>query len=808
MSKQLLFEAAKLKAELSFDILKETKEYKHLSPEIQSTMEECYNMGSEYGAALAMTEGSLNENGDVDEGFFDRFKANVSRAGQAVKNITGLGTQTTDSKDAAVNSLLANFQKKFEPLVNKPVETPQQANTPPKIAKAEDDGLNRIQQKVEQDPTPAPSPAEAEKIVVNTPNAPKGLKDKIIAGIRANPGKTKFLLGALAFGAGVAAAAMSGGNPVAAKIAGSLVNGLGNAALAKIQGRSGADAAMSGIGGAIAGAGLAGAGFNMTNWLGSAAERAVDGLHNMLGGGVQVQFPAGHHAAAHANTWADTSDANSSEYQTTQNQINQNDTGVADTSDANSSEYQTTQNQVAQGTDVQPQTAQAASQADSQVAAPVSKGLHPLDPRSARVAFDKARGVVREDDEETEESIFEKGNGNVFKLKKPSTKSLKEARQLQPDAEAALNDFLDDLAKMFGVQGAGTDAGRKAVIEFMKSQGTRFKSVLDYLNKYQLVDGGSAQQQTPELSNNVKNNIGNELKSFFSTMTILNPNIKELKTTNATKTYGATYVLKLNKNGNLSFAIQGRLLKQPVVVQDQAQAAKAFDSLLIKEIKYNNIKGLTDKIIEGLTTAFVAEYGQNPQMTNNMQPAQFAQSIKTYVAARVNSGGEVKKIVDNLMKVCSSALSLMNKSNVNATGIAINQKGTGIKSIGGVAQKQTDLPNGTSVKTKKGNEYIVKDGVWHGKRSGEAVTDPAVVNLLNKLSAQKDNQASNNDKSAPQNKKQNIKQVKSVKPVKVGKPVKPAKPAKPSSTKPVKPDAQGFTKTSTGIRKVYKEDVE
>jgi hypothetical protein len=510
MNNNILFENIKLKAELSFDILKESKEYKQLSSEIQSTMEECYNMGSEYGAALAITEGTLTENGDIDEGFFDRFKANISRAGQAVKNITGLGTQTTDSKDAAVNSLLASFQKKFEPLVNKPVETPQQANTPPKLAKAEDDGLTRIQQKVERDPTPAPSPAVAEKIVANTPNAPKGLKDKIIAGIRANPGKTKFLLGALAFGAGVAAAAMSGGNPVAAKIAGSLVNGIGNAALAKIQGRTGADAAMSGIGGAIAGAGLAGAGFNITNWLGSAAERAVDGLHNMLGGGVQSHFPASQKVinAPQSYNVADTSDVNSPEYQATQTQQN---SGVADTSNTNSPAYQATQNQPI-----------------SQTQAPVVPRQYPVGTRDARVAFDQqaqskyftSKGftgakdslgrpisMFKEDDEE--ETSFEKVDGNVFKLKptKKNKKSLKEARQLQPDAEAALNDFLDGLGKIFGIQGAGTSAGRKSVIAFMTSQGTRFKNVLDYLNKYQLLDGsvssqgGAAAQQAGAYSN-------------------------------------------------------------------------------------------------------------------------------------------------------------------------------------------------------------------------------------------------------------------------------------------------------------------
>jgi hypothetical protein len=60
---------------------------------------------------LSSSQSHVTETNDIDEAFFDRLKANVSRAGQAIKNITGKGTQTTDSKDAGVMSRVKSFEK-------------------------------------------------------------------------------------------------------------------------------------------------------------------------------------------------------------------------------------------------------------------------------------------------------------------------------------------------------------------------------------------------------------------------------------------------------------------------------------------------------------------------------------------------------------------------------------------------------------------------------------------------------------------------------------------------------------------------
>jgi hypothetical protein len=113
--------------------------------------------------------------------------------------------------------------------------------------------------------------------MVDNSSAPKSLKDKIKQAIVNNPGKTKFLLGVLSFGAGVAAAAVTGGNPIAGKIVGSLINGIGNAALAKAQGRGNGDAVMSGLGGAIAGYTLANLGATATNAISNFATGLIPG---------------------------------------------------------------------------------------------------------------------------------------------------------------------------------------------------------------------------------------------------------------------------------------------------------------------------------------------------------------------------------------------------------------------------------------------------------------------------------------------------------------------------------------------------
>ena len=177
-------------------------------------------------------------------------------------------SQTTDSKDAGVQSLFKSFKNKFQKA------STQQSAPDGKLGDEVVDKFKEIEDNSKKGPPIDPN--QGLKMVDNS-NAPKGLKDKIKQAIINNPGKAKFLLGVLSFGAGVAAAAVTGGNPIAGKIAGSLINGIGNAAIAKIQGRGTGDAVMSGLGGAIAGYSLANLGATATNAVANFATGLIPG---------------------------------------------------------------------------------------------------------------------------------------------------------------------------------------------------------------------------------------------------------------------------------------------------------------------------------------------------------------------------------------------------------------------------------------------------------------------------------------------------------------------------------------------------
>jgi hypothetical protein len=108
----------------------------------------------------------------------------------------------------------------------------------------------------------------------------------------------------------------------------------------------------------------------------------------------------------------------------------------------------------------------------------------PVLPTPVPPAASTSAPVVKED---SVTSIFEKCGDNTFRLQTGST-NLNEARKLEPDQEKVLNDFLDDLSIMFGLSRKATPEGRKKVIPFLQSQGSRFKYILDYLSKYNVID--------------------------------------------------------------------------------------------------------------------------------------------------------------------------------------------------------------------------------------------------------------------------------------------------------------------------------
>lgn len=734
---EILIENIKLKSDLQYDILFESKEYHGLDYDTKSFIKECYDMGVNRSIYLHQQDKALLES--IDEGLWDRFKAGAARVGQGLKNVSGIGTQTTDSKDAGVNSLLNSFKQKFE----KAKQTSVQPSGNQTVAAELTNDLEKIDNASKTDNTPPPTPQQAAAIVQQS-SAPKGLKDKILNAIRQNPGKTKFLIGALAFGAGVAAAAATGGNPLVGKAAGALINGIGNAALAKIQGRGTGDAIMSGLGGGLAGASLASLGASATNILGSAAEQAMDTAMGADGSALPVTktatpFPGtkpgdivpgsvndpnqgmyqGNPASAGPGNWqsgaiapedqrlpdtevdtnqydaqgnriypqqgfADTSDANSPEVQVTQQQsavspedLRNTDTdqdAFANTSDANSPEVQATQQQVAN-------TAQGAAQ---------SRFKSALDPRSARVAFDRSRGVIKE------ETMFVKSYNNTYTIKKSLNENIEEKwnesveetldEALSPEQSKIYNEFLADLGKMFKKPPG-------EVITFMQSQGDRFKNVLDYIS--QNVTSAASAPTTPaaptpgagglpQITPELKLDVDTKIKTLLSGLTIINPKVQRLIQKNpATKVAGnnASYVFRLTNTGDVAFIIKGWLGQTPFLYQDKPTIAQQnAQKVLVKEVAYKPIDTLKNNFIVQLSKNLALYYSKLPQLAGQLKQNQLEIVISNYLTqvAKTNSG--FNKLFGSILTLLDSVSERMkvSKTKPKQIWIGITSKGMGL----------------------------------------------------------------------------------------------------------------------------------
>ena len=521
-----LIENIKIKSDLQYDFLFESNQYEQLDSDLKLFLKESYDSGVNFSidiqkdkVLLEMIEQDPLLLESIDEGLWDRFKAGAARVGQGLKNVTGIGQQTTDSKDAGVASLFNGFKNKFQKSSTPP------AAKKPKIGDEVEERFKEIEEKTKK--TPPIDPNQGLKMVDNS-NAPKGLKDKIKQAIVNNPGKTKFLLGVLSFGAGVAAAAATGGNPIAGKIVGSLINGIGNAAIAKAQGRGNGDAVMSGLGGAIAGYGLANLGATATNAISNFATGLIPGADPNAyqvtkttgGGGVPKGGGGGGGGGGGAYPFDQTNPnklypdnvsggatgtgASSSPYQaydpnqpnytggvpaggtvagaTTSgggsypfDQTNPNqlypDTGV-DTS--------VTTNQSFPGTKPEDIVPGSANDPNQGMYATAAKKIRRFDPTKGAELLQ--RGFRKENVEKT----FTKSYNNTYVLNKKSNVISENEKQLDETWEENINEalnaeqqkvydeFLTDLGKMF-------KQPKDQVIPFMQSQGSRFKDILDFI---------------------------------------------------------------------------------------------------------------------------------------------------------------------------------------------------------------------------------------------------------------------------------------------------------------------------------------
>jgi hypothetical protein len=485
----ILIENIKLKSDLQYDILFESKEYHSLDSGIKTFMKECYDMGVNTGIYIQQDKVLLES---IDEGFFDRVKAGVVRTGQGIKNLSGFGTQTADSKDAGVDSLLKGFKQKFEKAKQfsgqgSPGVGPGVEGLKDKL-KGEIEYLDR---KANQDKTPPPDQKTAEDIVIKTPGVPKSLKDKIIQGIRENPGKIKFLLAALSFGAGIAAGTYTL-NPVVGKAAGAAINGIGNGILAKIQGRGTGDAVMSGLTQGVAGAALAGAGTATVNAISSYIDQAGEVSPNAFQVTKQkATVPTAPSVPRTPDDIEPIGDEPTRWNQRTPDDIEP----IGDEPNLMPSQGQnipvtpgaTTPKYVEPGT----RAARVAYDADQQSQYYKSRGY-----TGPKDTLGRPKALFREN----KESMFVKSYNNTYTLKKLLNENIEEKwnegyeetidEALNAQQQKAYDEFLTDLGKMF-------NKPKDGVVAFMQSQGDRFKNVLDYLNQ-NVTPTTAPQQPTPD----------------------------------------------------------------------------------------------------------------------------------------------------------------------------------------------------------------------------------------------------------------------------------------------------------------------
>jgi len=743
-----LIENIKIKSDLQYDFLFESKEYHDLDSDNKTFLKECYDMGVNQSIYLHQQDKALLES--VDEGLWDRFKAGAARVGQGLKNVTGIGTPTTDSKDAGVDSLLNSFKTKWAkaPKAQAPVTPANNNQAIAPIVNSVNQNINQIAAAAATTNTPPPTPQQA-NVIIQQSNAPISLKTKIANLIRANPKKTKFLLGVLSFGAGVAAAAATAGNPIAAKVAAGLVMGLGNVAIAKIQGGGASDQLMAGLGGGLAGTAL-----------GTAGASALSGISSLFSNA------ATNAVDATTDGFADTSDGNSPEVQVTQQQsavspedlrtadTESPDTGFADTSDANSPEYQATQQQSAVSPEDQslpdteaPDTNQYDAQGNridpqQQVAntpqgATQSKIVEP-GTRTARVASDAARqsdyykskgltgptdtlGRPRSLSRENKEPMFVKSYNNTYTLKKSLNENIEEKwnegyeqtidEALSAEQAKIYDEFLTDFGKMF-------KKPKDQVIQFIQSQGTRFQSVLDFFNAevnpsisgVQPAAPGGAQPGavTPAAPGNIsqitpqlKADIDTNLKTFLSGLTIKNPKIQKLLkkiTTTTVPGKNASYVFRLSDTGDIAFVIKGFFNQTQFIYKDKARAATVNAKYVMLEIKYKPIDTLKNNFIVELSKVLALHYSKLPQLAGQLKQDQLEIVINNYLnqAAKTNRGFD--NLFGNIIILLDIVLNKMIKSRKTPPPkqiwIGINNKGMGSYTTLPSQKKGTSAPTG------------------------------------------------------------------------------------------------------------------
>lgn len=739
----------KIRADISYELISESVSYKSLSNDIQDLLNESYFLGVCYGHGLI----ELNNNNNVlSEGFLDRAKANISRLGHGFNKLNPFNNDYSggDSVDAAALSRFNTFKKKFEPLINSVDSTSHKSIS---IIDTISTDIERISQKADAAIQPSPTPQQAEKIIANS-NAPSSLKTKIIQALRDNPGKVKFLLGAFAFGAGVSVAALHG-NPVTSKIIAAIVNGIGNAALAKIQGRSTADAAFSGIGGALSGATLAKLGIDANSILSKATELGSDVAHTSTQSTNNVNNTFDSSGAdVDSNVSQDKITSSPDAFKPTNTVIpaTENPTSPVvnthipiddPTTVPNSSEVPKVEPQGASPKDFN-LSFDDIEDDKSKKLANIKKWKHALTGPEARVAADKLHGVIRK------ESLFENKNDNIFKLKL-SKSNIVESRTLNNEQQIVLDDFLDDLAKMYNVNEKGTSAGRYNILKFLKSQGSRFKVILDYLYKYDLISKDIP--FTPPSTNPEEIQITLKLNEFLNKLMVNNPEITELLLQINTKTNDSKLAIKIDKNNNVSMLMTANISDTNIFrFGEFGDEASKFDSeMFIHEININAFKSLKNRFVDVLPHFWVKEISDDSKRNAEERKVRD-------ILAKNKKVDDVFNSIDILIKSIQKIFNTPAYSLTKELWIGVNRKG--IKYYSNINK---DKPSEKPISTKPNIEnntkvirnnltYIYNDGIWNftpRKGDPQPVKNQKIINDLNKLALNSKNVTSKEpDKSS------------------------------------------------------------
>lgn len=460
MNKQQILENIRIKSDLRYDLLFESSYYSTIDKPTQEFLKENYNKGVNFGLEILKNNPHLiSEN--MDEAFWDRLKATGARALQGVKNVTGIGTQTADSKDAGINSLFNSFKAKFDKTpggaTSAATSQPQQ---PPQPAVA-DQGSNTVIQKTGQEiedldkqtQNLPPIPPQQAVQMVQQANVPKSLKDKLMAAIRNNPGKTRLIIGGLSMAAGAAGTLVG----VPPQVSGAVVNGIGTAVLNKAQGKS----AMTGLAqGALAGIALGTMGAGIANGLANLADTAATKV-------------AGAAATTPQVTGADSTGGDAGdEFE------NEPSSAVTKYRSASQAEFDREMSRMQQmakaaGAPQTPEELQAMGgswKASGTIQGDETGGYNftPTGQSAAGQVQPRTFGGAYGQFEENI-NLFKKTEKNNFKLQR---NILNEA--LTDEQKTLLQDFINDLAKKL-------NQSPQTVIQFMKSQGDRYKQILDYL---------------------------------------------------------------------------------------------------------------------------------------------------------------------------------------------------------------------------------------------------------------------------------------------------------------------------------------